>query len=466
MYSTFHGLEVGKRAILAQQTALTTTGHNIGNANTKGYTRQVAVLGATRPLAFPGAHNGTAPMQLGTGVEVSQLQRIRYHYLDIQYRNEQQKLGYWEGRAAALSELEGVFNEPNEFGLDMALNRFWQNMQELAKNPDSLPARAVLLASGQEVATNLNEISTGITQKQEATLKQLGYKAEEIKNALKEVATLNSQIAKNIALGKQPNDLLDQRDLLLDNLTKDLGVQIEPKSDGTVDLLIGGTTLVSGDTPSEFTIDKTTGEVKINDNPVNLDSGQIKGLQESLSYMTNLKSKIDTLALAIAKNINDLHSSDDAKNLSGASENLLLFVDKDDHTQPPKGAASMIVNPALLNAPQRIAAATSNGEGANALEMGKLQTQRIQIDGQTVSIGEFYHGILGQLGADVQTADRFRNNADMMAQQTDMQRQSISGVSIDEEMTNMVRYQQAYNAAAKYVSAVNEMLDKLINGMV
>src|SRR4051794_24076980 len=113
MYSTFHGLEIGKRAILSQQTALNTTGHNIANANTKGYTRQEAVLNATNPLAAPNIHNGTLPMQMGTGVEVSEFRRIRESYLDIQYHNKQQEAGYWDAKSNSLLALESVFNDLN-----------------------------------------------------------------------------------------------------------------------------------------------------------------------------------------------------------------------------------------------------------------------------------------------------------------------------------------------------------------
>jgi flagellar hook-associated protein 1 len=477
MYSTFHGLEVGKRAILAQQTALSTTGHNIANANTKGYTRQEAVLQATRPLAYPGSNLGTQPMQIGTGVEVSQLKRIRDQFLDVQFRNEQQKLGYYEAKSSALSNLESVFNEPSENGLDMALNRFWQSTQELAKNPDSLAARVVFLANGQSVATSLNEISTGIQKNQENLANQLTAKAAEINVSLKEIAVLNDQIGKVVALGNQPNDLLDKRDLLLDSLSKQIGVQVTSSQNGMVDLSVGGVQLLTGTTVKEFTIDPQAGGALVDGTVVSLENGEVKGLLDTHGYMVNgamtgeipsLQAKVDSLAKAIADNLNAIHANNNARNLDGVAENLLFFVDKNDPTQPPKDAASMILNPQLANAPHRVAAAKSinRGDGSNAMDMANLQNQKITIGNQTTTIEDFYHMILGEVGTGVQNAERFRDNADAMAQQADMQRQSVSGVSIDEEMTNMVRYQQAYNAAAKYVSAVNEMLDKLINGMV
>jgi flagellar hook-associated protein 1 len=477
MYSTFQGLEIGKRAILSQQTALSTTGHNIANANTKGYTRQEAVLQATRPLSYPAGNIGTQPMQLGTGVEVTHLNRIRNQFLDVQYRNEQQKLGYYEAKSTALSNLETVFNEPSEYGLDMALNRFWQSTQELAKQPDSLSARVVLLANGQSVATSLNEISAGISKNRDNLSNQLDAKAVEINASLKEIATLNDQMAKVVAMGNQPNDLSDKRDLLLDSLSKQIGAQVTSNKDGTVDVSIGGVQLVKGTTANEFTINPEAGGVLVDGKVVPLENGEVKGLLDSHGYMVEgkmtgeiptLQAKIDSLAKAIADNLNAIHANKEARNLDGAAEELLFFVDKDDPTQPPKNAASMILNPQLVNAPQKIAAALSNnrGDGSNIMEMANLQNQKITIGSQTTTIEDYYHMILGEVGSGVQNAERLQNNAGLMVQQADMQRQSVSGVSIDEEMTNMIRYQQAYNAAAKYVSAVNEMLDKLINGIV
>jgi flagellar hook-associated protein 1 len=477
MYSTFHGLELGKRGILSQQSALTTTGHNIANANTKGYTRQQAEIQATRSLAYPSMNGGTQPMQMGTGVEISQLKRIRNQFLDMQYRNEDQKLGYYEAKAEALANVEAVFNEPSDFGLDMALNRFWKGMQELAKQPDSLAARTIVLAEGQNVATNLNEISTGLTENQQNLALKLTTKAAEINNSLLEVDTLNKQIALSVASGQQPNDLMDKRDLLLDSLTKQIGVQVTPGENGKVELSLGGELLLTNTEVKTFSIDPQAGGAIVGTKGISLENSEIKGLLDSHGYMVNDKmtgdiptfqTKLDALAKAIAGQLNAIHSNDKAINLEGKAEKLLFFVDKNNPTEPATDAANMILNPLLAGNPEKIAAGqtTNSGDSSNAIEMANLQTKKITIDGKETTIGDFYHMILSEVGMSVQSAKNLRDNAELRVQQIDTQRQSISGVSIDEEMTNMVRYQQAYNAAAKYVSTVNEMLDKLINGMI
>ncbi|MEH7493924.1 flagellar hook-associated protein FlgK [Neobacillus niacini] len=486
MYSTFHGLEIGKRAILSQQTALSTTGHNIANANTIGYTRQEAVLQATLPLASPNPNNGTIPMQMGTGVEVSEFRRIRESYLDRQFQNEQKEAGYWEAKASALSNIENVFNELGDSGLTSSLNRFWQGLQELSKEPESLSARVVVVANGKELAGQFNEIYTGLEQNESFLADQITGKTNEINFIANEVAGLNLKISQNIGGGKQPNDLMDRRDVLLDQLSKLVDIQVTPAQNGRVDVSIGTEKLVEGNDARTFTLDLQTGETKIAGTDIELAGGEIKGLLEIHGYSVNgttvgsipdLRAKIDLLAETIADSMNAIHAGDEARNLDDIQarsadpnaplEKLLFFVDKDDPTQPPKNAGSMIINPFLVEFPSKVAAASSDtiGDGSNAKAMSEALFQKINIGGTDSTIGDYYKGIIGQLGTDVQIAQQSADNATKMVQQVDNRRQSVSGVSIDEELTNMVRYQQAYNAAARYVSAVNDMLNTLINGM-
>jgi flagellar hook-associated protein 1 len=477
MYSTFHGLEVGKRSILAQKGALSTTGHNIANANTVGYTRQEAVLQATTPLAYPSKNNGTAAMTMGTGVEVTELKRIRDQFLDQQYRNEQQKTGYWETTAAALSSVESVMNEPTDSGLNATLDRFWQSFQELAKQPESLAMRTVVVANGKAVADTFNNISSGIDQVEKDLRIQLTGKSDEINASAKEVSDLNKQIALMTASGYQPNDLLDKRDVVLDKLSKLVNIQVTPDENGTVNVSVSGVVLVNGKDAETFAVNPQTGEASISGNAVELEGGGINGLVDSLigpnsNSIASLRANFDVLASAIAQQMNAIQAGDAARNLDDIQagtqvEKVLFFVDKDDPTQPPTDAASMIINPRLVDFPAKLAAATSLsvGDGSNAGKMGNLQFKKINIGGNETTIGDFYQMVVGGLGVGIQEANRWKESTSMVAQQVDNRRLSVSGVSIDEEMTNMVRFQQAYNAAAKYVTTVDEMLDTLINRM-
>jgi flagellar hook-associated protein 1 len=486
MYSTFHGLEIGKRAILSQQTALSITGQNIANSNTKGYSRQEAVLQATIPLASPNPNNGTLPMQMGTGVEVSEFRRIRENFLDAQFQNNQQQAGYWEAKANSLGHLETIFNELSDAGLSSSLNRFWQGLQELSKQPENLSARVIVVANGKEVADNLNRIYSGIADYEKNLAEQIQTKTTEVNSTASEIASLNLKIAQNIGAGKQPNDLLDRRDLLLDQLSKIVDIEVASTGvNGKIDVSIGGVKLVEGNSSNAFSVEASG--AKVDGTAVKLKGGEIKGLLETHGYtaadgitvgrIPELRANIDLLASTIAESLNRIHAGDGARNLDDIQsrsldpntplEKLLFYVDKDDPSQPPKHAGNMIVNPVLIDLPAKVAAAASDsiGDGSNARAMSDLFLQKMNIGGTSTTIGDYFKKVVGQLGTDIQGAKQSSDNANKMVQMVDNRRQSVSGVSIDEEMTNMVRYQQAYNAAARYVSAVNDLLNTLINGM-
>lgn len=312
-------------------------------------------------------------------------------------------------------------------------------------------------------------------------------KVKEINIAASEVASLNQKIAQNIGAGKQPNDLLDRRDVLLDTLSKLANIEVTPSVNGKVDVSVDGVKLVEGNSASTFTVEPEAGGAKIAGTLINLNGGEIKGLLETHGYtaadgtkvgrIPELTASIDLLATTIADKINAIHAGDEARNLDDIQrrsldpnaplEKLLFFVDKDDPTQPPKHAGNMMVNPALVDYPGKVAAAATDniGDGSNAKALSDVFLQKMDIGGTNTTIGDFYQKVIGQLGTDVNTAVQTSDNANAMVQMIDNRRQSVSGVSIDEEMTNMVRYQQAYNAAARYVSAVNDMLNTLINGM-
>ena len=175
-------------------------------------------------------------------------------YLDRQFQNEQKEAGYWEAKASALSNIENVFNELGDSGLTSSLNRFWQGLQELSKQPENLSARVVVVANGKELAGQLNEIYTGLEQNETFLADQIQGKTNEINTIASEVAGLNLKIAQNIGAGKQPNDLMDRRDVLLDQLSKLVDIQVTPAQNGRVDVSIGGEKLVEGNNASTFTV--------------------------------------------------------------------------------------------------------------------------------------------------------------------------------------------------------------------
>ena len=474
MRSTFHGIEIGKRAIFAQQTALSVTGHNIANANTEGYTRQNAITQATNPLSYPGMNVGNGPLQIGTGVETKEINRIRDSFLDEQFRSQNEQQGFWNVKHDTLSKIEETLNEPTDNGLQASFDRFWQSWEDLSKEPDSLAARAALLSNATALAGRFNQISDSMDHLSTDLGEQLSTNIEQMNNLTKQVSELNLQIAKITASGQQPNDLLDQRDLLVDKISKMADIQVKPASNGMVDILVGQEYVVNGD--KNYSVSFTSNQILVDGKSVSLKSGEIAGMVESLTKdIPSFMAKLNELVTVFSREVNQIHTDANAMNLddiqnrkndpAAALDQIPFFVRKNG-TGDPSEAGEITINPSIVSSLNKIAAArqANVSDAGNANELNNLKFKTVSFSNQSTTLNSFYRTIVGDVGIKTQEAEQMENNAEVLVQQAENQRQSVSGVSIDEEMTNMVKFQQSYNAASRYISVMDEVLDKLING--
>ncbi|QCJ42385.1 flagellar hook-associated protein FlgK [Bacillus sp. S3] len=479
MTSTFHGIELGKRALFAQQTALSTTGHNIANANTVGYTRQRADMQATNPVSIA----GTKSFQLGTGVDVNKIERLREDYLDLQLRGENKNLGYWEAKSDTLSKLEELLNEPSDNGLAHVMDQFWAGWEELAKNPDSASARAVVRQKGVAVAETFNYLSGSLDQLQNDLKLVIKAKQSSINSLSSQISSLNDQISRLVPNNYQPNDLYDQRDVLIDQLSKLVDVKVSQGDNGMVNISVAGEMVVSGKTANKLEVQMSkngdqeyVSGVTINNKPVQLQSGELLGRIEAFGTQAggtvpDMKKKIDLLAQNFATKINEVHKS--GMYLSNNNGTVELVTAANVDFFKGTSAKDLEVNPDIMKSLDMIAAAkqeasgsssTGNGQNAQAIANIKFDASLI-FNGTTSTVDDYYRNIIGQLGIDSLESQRMQSNSEVIIQQVENRRQSVSGVSIDEEMANMIKYQQAYNAAARMVTAMDQCLDKVINGM-
>ncbi|RXT04477.1 flagellar hook-associated protein FlgK [Ammoniphilus sp. CFH 90114] len=493
MGSTFGGLELGKRALFAQRAAMTTTGHNIANANTEGYTRQRAVMKATQALPYPSLQNDQSPGQIGTGVEVTTITRLREDYLDKQYRANNSNHAYWEGKTNVLGMVEDVFNETSGEGLQAQLDQFWQSWQELTKSADDPSVREALVEKARTVTDTFKQMAGELNGLKEDVKGIVDVKVQEVNSISRQIRDLNESISRVVTQGNTPNDLYDQRDLLVDKLSSLVSVKTAPSTNGMINLSIDSGegqsfSLVNGkQEPAAFTAD------------IPVSKGELAALQQALGsetqpgFIEGYLGKLDTLATEMAKELNTLHRSginlDDIASQVPYSEGqrLPFFIDKDWYetnkgifeTQPidyaaisvaedPKSADKMILNPLLQKDVNKIAASKqgreTRGDGSNATDIANLKSKSLDALGRNTSLDQFYRGTIVKLGVEKQESEMFMDNADLTVRATEVRRQSISGVSLDEEMTEMVKYQHAYNAASRAISTIDEMLDKLING--
>ncbi|KAA0548323.1 flagellar hook-associated protein FlgK [Bacillus sp. BGMRC 2118] len=495
MRSTFAGLETARRGMTTQQSALFVTGHNIANANTPGYSRQRVNFNQTEPYPAASMNRPAIPGQIGTGVEGGTIERIRNSFLDTQYRGENTKMGYWSSRADALEKMEEIMNEPSENGLSVTLDRFWQGLQDLSVQPEDPGARSVVLERGRAVADTFNYLSNSLSAIQGDFKEQVNITVEQINSLARQINNVNNQISAVEPHGYLPNDLYDERDRLIDQLSELVDIKVTRVDSGgnpnkiaeglsRIDIVdangnpIGLLVDARNDSVNEIGVkygenenkdvvqSLTVGskQIDVNDFTVH---GKFRSLIESAGYLDEAGNKaglypemiqeLDALASSYVEAFNTAHKK--GKDLYG-NDGIDFF----DTSTPPVTAANMKLNPLMTK--ERIAASSdgTTGNGANAQALANVR-DNVTMNGINTSVNSYYEGIIGQMAVNSQEAVRLSGNSDILRSAVDQRRQSESAVSIDEEMTNMIKFQHAYNAAARNITLVDEMLDKIINGM-
>jgi flagellar hook-associated protein 1 FlgK len=494
MTSTFFGLELGKRGLFAQQAALYTTGNNISNANTEGYSRQRAEMQSTSSIPTPGLNADKTPGQMGTGVEVNKIARLRDDFLDVQYRGENKNLGYWEAKADTYTKIEDVVNEPSDTGLANTMDQFWSGWQELAKNPESSSARAVVRQRGVAVAETFQSMNDSLNQMKSDLDNVISTKVDQVNSLATQIRDLNQQISRIVPNGYEPNDLYDKRDLLVDQLSKLVDVDVKNSTNGMIKISIGSGSaagsnfLVDDQKANTLAVDSTNGNVSLTDGvtppttltSITLSSGELLGRIESrYNSIPDFQKSLDTMVQTFADRVNSVHEQgmnlDDIATDPQTSSATPFFVGGTGTIN----AGNISVNPDIMTSLNKIAAAaaptattpSSVGNGDNAQAIGDIKFDSLTFTDSTGTVvanstsDDFYQNMIAKLGIDSQESQRMQDNSQVMLNQVDNRRQSVSGVSLDEEMSNMVRFQQAYNASARVVTVMDEVLDKVINGM-
>lgn len=475
MRSTFFGFDIARRALQSQQRALDITGHNIANAATPGYSRQRAMLTATNPYTIPSMHSPHTSGQVGTGVEVSAIYRLRDGFTDYQYRSENQSLGKWEAHWQTLERVEGIFAEPASAGLKTAIGEFFNSWQDLSKDGGSDTVRAIVRQRGAAVSDMFRHIHSQLSDAKADLDAGISLTVQDINSLAEQIASLNGQIQTSELSGYHANDLRDKRDLLVDQLSKLVEVSAFEQN-GQLAVVVQGTSLVRHESVTPMVVSQSEvngvrpvvwlnslGEEGL---PVNVSNGRLAGMIESRDQvMQDYMGALDELAREFANAVNEQHHQGFYLSNGGTWEQGLDFFAARDGQ--PIGAGNMDLNALLTDTEEgrryiaAAGAAQVSGDGTNALAMGQLRNKPIAGLGGTIE--QRFEGMLGTLGVDGQQAERKMENQTHLVEQLQMRREAVSGVSLDEEMTEMIRFQHAYNAAARLVTTMDEVLDTLIN---
>ena len=450
--STFMGIQTSLRGLLAQQRALDVTNHNVANANTVGYTRQEAILGTTSPLAIPaGGLNGSGSL-LGTGVDVMSYQRVRDQFLDLQYRGQNMSLGEKSARSNSLQQVELALAEPGTNGVSAALDRFWSAFGDLSNAPENPAARQAVIDKARALADNINQLQTGLSSavaQAGAELTALTASGGDVHRMAADLSGTMKAIRDAELTGAKPNDLYDRRDLLLDKLSEMGQVSVTASPGGGTDVALGGVTIVdSDDTTGVPSVPAGAFPLTFTSSPggrlgaladLASPAGPLVAYQQSLDRVAQMLA--GTAATTGATTVNDIYARD--------NPGVAFFT----YTAGPAGTPVLALNTAINTT---TLSAGTGGPGANqtALDIAAMRGGAVDKE---------YAQLVTTIGNAVADAKRQEATAQVLTDNLKDRRESVSGVSLDEEMTNLIRFQRAYQASARSMSTTDEMLDILIN---
>ncbi|HIG0354969.1 TPA: flagellar hook-associated protein FlgK [Clostridium sporogenes] len=230
MSGLFGTLNIGKSGMFAQQGAINTTSHNIANANTEGYSRQRVELQTTRPYCKPSMNSAAGPGQVGTGVQIVAINRVRDSFLDYQTRVELGVQGHFSSRHKFLSQIENILNEPTDVGISKLFGKFFDAWHDLSINPQNSNAKSVVMEQASALADELNHTFNELSKLKENTQREIQQTVFEVNSILNQLNQLNQEIVQVKVAGQQPNDLMDRRDLLLDKLSAKFGIEIDKEN--------------------------------------------------------------------------------------------------------------------------------------------------------------------------------------------------------------------------------------------
>lgn len=600
LFTTFN---TGKSGLSVSQAQVSVTSHNISNSNTVGYTRQRAKVVASTPLSTGNPKMG----QQGTGAQIEAVERIRNTFLDYQVRTANAALGSADVRSQVLSQVEDIFGEPSDIGISSKMGKFFDAWSELAKQPNSSNARTIVAQQTLALTDAINNAYTKLEELETNSQNSLRQNVKDVNTLLDKIQTLNKQIIQVKAAGQSPNDLLDSRDDLIDELSYKFGITVDNKSHDGIELKaadagkMGDPTLVTqtGNSGARFSYissieedpsdpnthiityyklgDSTSEENKAtlkvdgltakeveslkstrvlwadeDGNAIRSDGssigegkeinaaqlmtfvpqqGEVSGNMISQDDIKEFKSQLDSLAKGLAYSINAIHSgmSTTIQNGEAVSYDALPFfvnssvakydskgniinIDEVLNSETEITAKNITINKEILNDVMKIKTKThdnnffatsennvdAEGDGARAAAIASLRNSLLRVqdfgsviisredifnsskggatldnygmnisnDTSGMTFDSFFQDLIDRLGVKASESNTTVANQETIVNTLESSRDSISGVSLDEEMANLIQYQHSYNASAKVISTVGELLDVIINGLI
>ena len=452
--SGFSSLNVGSQALAAAQRALDVTGQNVSNVNTEGYSRQ-RVQQTSRGASVVPAMWSRSDAASG-GVEITGTQRIRDGFLEARAHQEHATYAGLTSLSRTYTDLESTFGEPSKTGLQAQMTSLWNSWQDIANNPGDAGPGALMLEQAKTVAGMVNGFATQLSQQWAATRDDVDSTVGQVNSLTAEVARLNDAIRSATLNGGAPNELSDQRDVLVLHIAEATGAVATKGDNGVVNLTLSGRALVNVNRSEQLQAQgpanypSAPGMVSIawsaTGQPATVAGGTLQGQLTSLdATIPGAMEDLDAVAASLAATVNaqqtagfDRAGNPGAPVFSGTTAAALAVV----LTDPSRVAASSKAPPVL--------------NGDNAITMSAHA-------GDTTGPDAQYRDMMVRLGVQAQSIQRRTETQQAVSGRVDAARESVAGVSLDEEMTNLVAFQHAYSAAAKYITTIDATLDTLIN---
>ena len=462
---SFSTLGIGVSALTAASRAVELAAHNVANSSVDGYTRQRLEVVAAPPN--PGVEGQRGGGQRGNGVSIVSLSRLRSALADVAVRGEASTAGQAGAKAEVLSRAEGILG-PYGSGVPASLSMLFKTFDQLALQPADPAVRQIVLDAAATLAGGLKDAATGLAQiRDDATAQSIA--AVSVVNGLStEVADLNRRISEAVSVGQQPNDLLDRRDVALDKLSSLTGTTSRLRDDSMVDVTLNGIALVRGADaqPLTFGLAPATPPsvgadhvFQVGGNSITL-AGSLGGRASALRVdLRDFETLLNDVTVDIARRVNDQHRA--GLDMAGAAGTNLFTGANGGPVTTAGGlqvADGMTTAKVAASGPQPGPAPFSPYNGENGLQLARL---RDPATGLTDKLNAF----ASTLGSRAAAANRTAGAAEAGLDGVREQRNTAHGVSVDEEMISLVKFQHAYDAAARVISIADGMLDTLINRM-
>lgn len=467
----FGGLYISISGLQASRQSLDTISHNIANANNPNYVRQSAIH-----TNNPYTKSVDGRLEMGTGVNVIQVRQIRDEFLDLKLRRELSSFGYHYSKSQILEDVEGVFNEitNNELqkpGLQKVMNDFWNNWNELSKEPDSLTIRGLVHQGSVAFVDTVNHISNQLNDIQQNLNKEITIKVNETNGLLTKIAELNKGI--KLVEGEnskmKANDFRDERNALLDRLSQLVPISSYENSFGETVISLQGKDLVNGSYISKIDLkpnEKGLGHVYWDKSNEKIDlkgSGELGGyIDVRDESMNKYMDRLDTLVSNMAERINELHREGYSLESSTVKNGIDFFVGTIVNGKNIITAANIKVNPDLANFNKMAVSETGGaGDGNIASKIYDIRNEALY-DGD-MNIDSYYRDITLELGLEREASRLISDNQGFLIKSIDEKRMGLSSVSLDEEMADMIKFQHSYTANSRVINAIDEMIENVVN---